>query len=110
MLAYHFTRCTTMNSHSRTPLFFGPSDGLFRKATAQRTKFAPFSASRACVGKNLAYLELMVTMGTLLYRIDVSISEDGGGEVLGLMWGRRNKGQFQHVYCQGGWACCTNRV
>ncbi len=46
---------------------------------AAEQSFAPFSSGpRACVGKNLAYLELMVTMGRLLYRTDVRVSEDGG--------------------------------
>ncbi len=67
---------------------------------AAEQSFAPFSAGpRACVGKNLAYLELMVTMGTLLYRADARVSANGGGEVgqgaPGLMWGRRHEGQFQ---------------
>ncbi len=60
--------------------------------------FMPFSGGpRACVGKNLAYMELMVTMGRLLYRTDFKLPE---GSTLGqgaqhLMWGRRNRNQFQ---------------
>lgn len=64
--------------------------------------FAPFSVGpRGCVGKNLAYLELMVTLGRVLYRMDmVRVNDDeeggkvGGGDPNGT-WGRRRKGQFQ---------------
>lgn len=64
--------------------------------------FSPFSAGpRGCVGKNLAYLELMVTLGRVLYRMDmVRVNDDeeagkvGGGDPNGV-WGRRRQGQFQ---------------
>lgn len=64
--------------------------------------FAPFSIGpRGCVGKNLAYLELMVTLARVLYRMDmVRVNDDeeggnvGGGDPNG-MWGRRREGQFQ---------------
>ena len=60
--------------------------------------FFPFSfGSRACVGKNLAYLELSIALARLLYLLEVKVPE---GNTLGegapdLMWGRRNKNQFQ---------------
>lgn len=64
--------------------------------------FSPFSTGpRGCVGKNLAYMELMITMGRVLYRMDiVRVNEDeqkakvGGGDPNG-MWGRRHEGQYQ---------------
>lgn len=60
--------------------------------------FAPFSkGAQACVGKNLAYLELTIALARLLHLLDVKVPE---GDCLGqgapdLMWGRRNKNQFQ---------------
>ncbi|MCJ1465300.1 hypothetical protein MMC07_003917 [Pseudocyphellaria aurata] len=60
--------------------------------------FAPFSSgAQACVGKNLAYLELTISLARLLYQLDVKVPD---GDSLGqgsseLMWGRRNKNQFQ---------------
>lgn len=71
--------------------------------------FSPFSlGNKACVGKNLAYLELSITVGRLLYLLDVKVPE---GDTLGqgapdLMWGRRNKNEFQvtdaFVACKQG--------
>lgn len=38
--------------------------------------FSPFSSGpRACVGKNLAYLELTITLGRLLYLLDFKVQE-----------------------------------
>lgn len=63
--------------------------------------FSPFSAGpRGCAGKNLAYLEMMVTLGRVLYRMDMARVDDeeggkvGGGDPNG-MWGRRCQGQYQ---------------
>lgn len=64
--------------------------------------FSPFSAGpRGCVGKNLAYLELMITLGRVLYRMDmVRVNDDeqkgkvGGGDPYGV-WGRRHERQYQ---------------
>lgn len=71
--------------------------------------FFPFSlGAQACVGKNLAYLELTITLARLLFLLDVKVPE---GDALGegaphLMWGRRNKNQFQltdaFVACKQG--------
>lgn len=60
--------------------------------------FAPFSiGSRGCIGKNLAYMEMTVTMARLLWRLEVRKLEgdrlgEGGPE---MMWGRRDEGHFQ---------------
>ena len=60
--------------------------------------FYPFSSgSRACVGKNLAYLELTIALARLLYLLDVKVPDGNttGQGAPGLMWGRRNENQFQ---------------
>lgn len=60
--------------------------------------FSPFSfGTRACVGKNLAYLELTTTLARLLFLLDVKVQEGNtsGQGAPDLMWGRRNKNQFQ---------------
>lgn len=60
--------------------------------------FAPFSTGpRACIGKNLAYMELTITLARLLYRLDIKLPEknvvgEGGPDQI---WGRRNRNQFQ---------------
>lgn len=64
--------------------------------------FSPFSTGpRGCIAKNLAYLELMITVGRVLYSMDmVRVNDDeyggkvGGGDPNG-MWGRRFEGQYQ---------------
>lgn len=65
---------------------------------AAESTFCLFSiGNRGCVGKNLAYLGMMITMARLLCRMDIRAVE---GDVLGegrfdLGWGRRNKGHYQ---------------
>ncbi|KAL8961690.1 MAG: hypothetical protein Q9193_001798 [Seirophora villosa] len=60
--------------------------------------FAPFSIGpRGCPGKNLAYLEMSITMAKVLYLSDVQAVE---GDTLGagsadLIWGRRRAACFQ---------------
>ncbi|KAL8937323.1 MAG: hypothetical protein Q9216_004481 [Gyalolechia sp. 2 TL-2023] len=60
--------------------------------------FKPFSVgSRGCPGKQLAYLEMSITMAKVLYLYDVHAVE---GDDLGagrpeLMWGRRNTETYQ---------------
>lgn len=60
--------------------------------------FSPFSfGARACVGKNLAYLELTITLARLLYLLDFKVPEGNtvGQGAPDLMWGRRNKNEYQ---------------
>ncbi|MCJ1438934.1 hypothetical protein MMC27_008324 [Xylographa pallens] len=65
-----------------------------------RSCFHPFSAGPgSCVGKNLAILELMTTIGRTLHRMDV---RQAPGQSLGegspqLGWGRRNRRHFQMI-------------
>lgn len=60
--------------------------------------FAPFSTGlRGCPGKNLAYLEMSVTMAKLLFLSDVRAVEgnDLGAGKANLMWGRKDTAHFQ---------------
>ena len=65
---------------------------------AVESAFYPFSyGSRACPGKNLAYLEMTITMAKILYLGDVRAvegSELGAGRT-DMTWGRRNKMHYQ---------------
>ena len=59
--------------------------------------FFPFSAGPyACMGKNLAWRELTVVTGRLLYRMDMRLPHgiDVGGGSPELGWGRADKNQF----------------
>ncbi|KAF2032860.1 benzoate 4-monooxygenase cytochrome P450 [Setomelanomma holmii] len=64
-----------------------------------RKAFNPFSIGmRQCSGRNLAYLQLKLTLAHLLWRFDVQEAEDekgrgGGGERLGV--GRERGDEFQ---------------
>ena len=63
-----------------------------------RACFHPFSAGPGiCVGRNLAWLEILLVVSRTLYRMDVRLAP---GSTLGegapeLGWGRRDKNQFQ---------------
>ncbi|ORX93976.1 benzoate 4-monooxygenase cytochrome P450 [Clohesyomyces aquaticus] len=66
---------------------------------AAKRAFEPFGlGSRACVGKNLAYLQLRLTLAHLIWRFDVRECEEergvgGGREGLGV--GREREDEFQ---------------
>lgn len=65
---------------------------------ASESGFAPFSSGpRGCPGKNLAYLEMSITIAKVLFLYDVRAVEgnDLGAGKADLMWGRQNKEQFQ---------------
>ncbi|KAL8777895.1 MAG: hypothetical protein Q9213_007662 [Squamulea squamosa] len=67
-------------------------------AAASGSGFAPFSIGpRGCPGKNLAYLEMSITMAKVLYLCDVQAVEgnDLGGGKPDQIWGRQNKEQYQ---------------
>ena len=60
--------------------------------------FYPFSyGPRACPGKQLAYLEMTITMAKILFLADVQAVEgdDLGAGNPNLMWGRRNNMNYQ---------------
>lgn len=65
---------------------------------AARAAFAPFSlGTRACIGKNLAYLEMSIVLAKVVYQFDIRGMK---GDILGegnpdFVWGRKEKGQFQ---------------
>ena len=64
-----------------------------------RKAFNPFSiGSRQCSGRNLAYLQLKLTLAHMLWRFDMRLAPDepnrgGGGPELGV--GRERKDEFQ---------------
>ncbi|KAL8719417.1 MAG: hypothetical protein Q9225_003582 [Loekoesia sp. 1 TL-2023] len=65
---------------------------------ACESAFTPFSIGpRGCPGKQLAYLEMSITMAKVLFLCDVKAVEgdDLGAGKSELMWGRRNKETFQ---------------
>ena len=69
-----------------------------QSVAAAESAFSPFSLGpRACPGKHLAYLEMTITVAKVLYRADVRAVEgsDIGAGSPDLIWGRRNKGQYQ---------------
>lgn len=61
----------------------------------------PFSiGQRACIGKSLAIVELMLTFATVLWTLDFSLAdgkegEVGAGKQIGAPLGRRNPEEFQ---------------
>lgn len=86
------------------PFVFRPerwivSDSVPAASVAEaQSAFFPFSiGSRGCPGKRLAYQEMAVAMARVVFRMDFQavagdVSGEGGPE---LMWGRRNKTQWQ---------------
>lgn len=75
------------------------STGVTAESVAAcESAFAPFSIGpRGCPGKNLAYMEMSITMAKVLYLSDVQAVEgdDLGAGKAHLIWGRRNKAIFQ---------------
>jgi cytochrome P450 len=82
----------------------GFNDGFSasRVATA-RAAFCPFSLGpRGCVGRSMAYLEIMLALSTLLFLYDIRLPDaerEPSGEGLGSHkhWGRRRKDEYQLV-------------
>ncbi|KAL8981373.1 MAG: hypothetical protein Q9205_003823 [Flavoplaca limonia] len=65
---------------------------------AVESGFTPFSMGpRGCPGKNLAYLEMSITMAKVLYLYDVKAMEgsDLGAGRPDQIWGRQNKEHYQ---------------
>jgi cytochrome P450 len=62
--------------------------------------FSPFSLGpRGCIGKNMAYMEMMITMARVLIMFEIRlVGTLGEGESSGEV-GRRRKGEFQVKDC-----------
>ncbi|KAK2735626.1 hypothetical protein FQN57_001172 [Myotisia sp. PD_48] len=79
-------------------------DGHNRVMRARSAFFAFSAGSRGCVGKNLAYLELLIALGTLLFtfdmRLPVGLKErqpSGEGSPDSKHIGRRRTNEYQFV-------------
>jgi cytochrome P450 len=80
--------------------------GATAEAVAKaQAAFCPFSLGpRGCIGKKLAYLEVMLALATLLFLYDIRIPESadernpsGEGRPDDKHWGRRRKDEYQVV-------------
>jgi cytochrome P450 len=66
-----------------------------------KSAFCPFSLGpRGCIGKQVAYLEIMIAMATLLYTFDARLprgpdGRHGEGDPTSAHWGRRKVGEYQ---------------
>lgn len=81
------------------------SKGENEQLAAAKSAFNPFSlGSRSCIGKSLAYSELLLTMAVLIWKYDFQVApgpsgklgagcQDDGGEAVG----RGNPAEFQLV-------------
>ncbi|TAQ91273.1 hypothetical protein B7494_g423 [Chlorociboria aeruginascens] len=73
--------------------------GVTRDSVAlAQSAFCPFSVGpRGCIGKGLAYVELMTTLARVLFLYDMRLTKGvsvGEGNP-GLEWGRHRKGEYQ---------------
>lgn len=63
-----------------------------------QSAFCPFSVGpRGCIGKGLAYNELMTSLGRTVWMYDFKLAEGGrvGEGAPGLEWGRQRTGEYQ---------------
>lgn len=76
-------------------------EGVSRESVeAAKRAFCPFSRGvRGCIGKNVAYLELKLTLAHLLYRFEMRLAPgyeavgEGGEHLKG--WGRQRRDEYQ---------------
>jgi cytochrome P450 len=64
--------------------------------------FCPFSIGpRGCIGKGLAYVEMMTTLARVLFLYDIrqaeGVTDPGDGGKPGAEWGRHRRGEYQLV-------------
>jgi cytochrome P450 len=65
-----------------------------------RAAFSPFSqGSRGCIGKKVAYAELLTALAVLLYTYDMRLpakeKQRGGGDLGSKTWGRQRADEYQ---------------
>ena len=79
--------------------FSDPAGGITEDQVAMaHSAFCPFSIGpRGCIGKGMAYVELLTTIGRLsfLYDMQLAPGKQVGEGRLDLEWGRQRKGEFQ---------------
>jgi cytochrome P450 len=76
----------------------GSPDNTQEAVELAQSAFCPFSTGpRGCIGKGLAYVELMTTLARVVYLYDLRLAEGisvGEGNPM-LEWGRHRKGEYQ---------------
>lgn len=73
-----------------------------QQVSLAQSAFCPFSMGpRGCIGKGLAYVEMMTALARLLFLYDLrraqDVSDPGEGGHEGAEWGRHRAGEFQLV-------------
>jgi cytochrome P450 len=74
------------------------NDSEEEKAKVEKTQraFAGFSIGpRACIGKNMAYVEMMITMARVLFQFDMKLASTMGEGGPSLGWGRHRRQEMQ---------------
>ncbi len=75
----------------------GERDTTQESLSLASSAYVPFSSGpRGCIGKGMALTEMMLTMATVLWRLDFKIAEgDSAGGSPDAEWGRHRPDEFQ---------------
>lgn len=89
-------------SYYPAPYSFHPERWLADDASVAvaRSAFCPFTlGTRMCIGRNLAYMELTLTVARLLWSYDIRAADgvSGGGSAAEKHPGRRREGEYQLI-------------
>lgn len=89
-------------SYFPAPYSFYPERWLADEASVAiaRSAFCPFTlGTRMCIGRNLAYMELTLTLARLLWTYDIRAADgiSGGGSAQEKHPGRRREGEYQLI-------------
>jgi cytochrome P450 len=73
-------------------------DSEKEKVKVEKTQraFTGFSIGpRACIGRNMAYVEMMITMARVLFQFDMKLTSTMGEGGVNMAWGRHRREEMQ---------------